>query len=780
VRRYAAHEVGDKTVTSVKIVEADGKTGQDINRGEGIKTDHIQNEAVVEPKIKNDAVSSAKIKKADDETGQDTSKGYGIKTAHIQNLAVETDKIDNAAVTEPKLGVDSVTSAKIRNGNVGTDELADGAVTEVKLGVNSVTSSKIKDGNVGTAELANGAVTEAKLGSDSVTSSKIKNSNVGTAEIANGAVTVVKLGANSVTSAKIMNDNVGTDKLANGAVTESKLGDNSVTSAKIKDGSVGNAEIANGAVTESKLGANSVTSAKIKDGSVGNAELANDSVTYEKLDTTTRGKLVTGGNSHNHSGPPPSGDGTEKINHSDLNLDGGTNPHNIKMSDLDNFDAGQNIITNLKKEPIKETDAATKWYVDDVTSGKLVTNGNTHDHTGGDGGTIKHRDLDLGNNTNPHGTTASDVGAATIGYVSGIINSLHGDSQVNASMESTASRKYSQINASSKSKIEGVDIYSNPIKYAQINASYDSTASGNRSQVNASDLSTASGLVCSQVNASYNSTASGSNSQVNASKGSIANKECSQVCASSGVESPDSYMVCGGYGGGVTPSTTNITWAIDSELGNISCKYINMNVPTFKDYGEYFENLRKGEIDVGLLVALEGDKVRSAKKDEEFIGVVSGTAAIRLGDSSFCWQGRYLKDEWGRNVYKEIKDPDWEPKTVPDEKWKPKKGETEEDRPMIPIETEEDRPTIRVQKENPDYDPKREQIPRSERPEEWTLVGLLGQVYVRCDETVKPGDFVKSKDKGIGTKSEEKTRLRAMKVTKEYDGKYSIVYCLLI
>ncbi len=117
--------------------------------------------------------------------------------------------------------------------------------------------------------------------------------------------------------------------------------------------------------------------------------------------------------------------------------------------------------------------------------------------------------------------------------------------------------------------------------------------------------------------------------------------------------------------------------------------------------------------------------------------------------------------------------------TIPDEKWSPGEGETEADRPKTAVETEEDRPTIRVQKENPGYDPKKKQEPRSERPKEWTLVGLLGQVYVRCDGTIKPGDFVKSKNKGIGTKSDNKTKLRAMKVTKEFDGTYSIVYCLI-
>jgi hypothetical protein len=264
--------------------------------------------------------------------------------------------------------------------------------------------------------------------------------------------------------------------------------------------------------------------------------------------------------------------------------------------------------------------------------------------------------------------------------------------------------------------------------------------------------------------------------QVNASSNSAATHWNSQVNASIAVATADHNTVCGGYGEG-EPSRANRKWELNSKAGTLTLK--NTVINSFSDYGEYFENLKKGEIDIGLLIVLEGAKVRPAKKDEDFIGVVSGTAAIRLGDSPFCWQGRYMKDEWGRPVYEEIKDPAWQPKTIPDEKWKPKDGETEADRPMIAVETEKDRPSIRVQKENPDYDPKREQEPRSERPKEWTLIGLLGQVYVRCNETVQPGDFVKSKNKGIGTKSEDKTKLRAMKVTKPFDGKYSIVYCLL-
>jgi hypothetical protein len=370
-------------------------------------------------------------------------------------------------------------------------------------------------------------------------------------------------------------------------------------------------------------------------------------------------------------------------------------------------------------------------------------------------------------------------------------------SQVNASIDSIASGEYSQANSSSKSQayysysqVNACHVSKANQYLSQVNASCLSSADGSRSQVNACGSSNANGRY-SQVNASYSSTASGIRSQVNASAESTASGPMSQVNASANsaathwnsqvnasisVATADHNTVCGGYGEG-DPSTANRKWELNSKNGTLTLE--NNVVNSFSDYGEYFENSKKGEIDMGLLIALDGAKVRTAKKDEDFIGVVSGTAAIRLGDSPFCWQGRYMKDEWGRPVYKKIKDPAWKPKTIPDEKWQPKEGETEADRPMIAVETEEDRPTIRVQKENPDYDPEKEQLPRSERPNEWTLVGFLGQVYVRCDETVKPGDFVKSKGKGIGTTSDKKTGLRAMKVTKPFDGKYSIVYCLL-
>jgi microcystin-dependent protein len=57
-RRYATIELGDDTVSSTKIVKADGTSGQDTNRGDGIKTAHIQDRAVTAVKLDEDVEKS--------------------------------------------------------------------------------------------------------------------------------------------------------------------------------------------------------------------------------------------------------------------------------------------------------------------------------------------------------------------------------------------------------------------------------------------------------------------------------------------------------------------------------------------------------------------------------------------------------------------------------------------------------------------------------------------------------------------------------------------------
>ena len=59
----------------------------------------------------------------------------------------------------------------------------------------------------------------------------------------------------------------------------------------------------------------------------------------------------------------------------------------------------------------------------------------------------------------------------------------------------------------------------------------------------------------------------------------------------------------------------------------------------------------------------------------------------------------------------------------------------------------------KIQKENPDYDPNQEYIPRMYR-KEWSPIGLVGKVFVRQDGTLKINGHASCKN-GIATNGNE-------------------------
>ncbi len=83
-----------------------------------------------------------------------------------------------------------------------------------------------------------------------------------------------------------------------------------------------------------------VLTSKLADGAVTNAKITNNTIDENKFTATTRGKLVTNGNSHDHAG----GDGAQ-IRHSALNLDGGTNPHGTTAADVGALPATGGIVS---------------------------------------------------------------------------------------------------------------------------------------------------------------------------------------------------------------------------------------------------------------------------------------------------------------------------------------------------------------------------------------------------------------------------------------------------
>lgn len=284
---------------------------------------------------------------------------------------------------------------------------------------------------------------------------------------------------------------------------------------------------------------------------------------------------------------------------------------------------------------------------------------------------------------------------------------------------------------------------------AVIASSGTSVADGSKSAVIGSSGSKATGER-SAVLSSDNSTASGSYSGVMAARDCISSGARAAVIGSYGVDNPQTNSLAGGYNNSGTPRSSARKWQLNSQNGNIVATGSITHSGSFTDYGEYFESLDGKEIPTGHIVALEGDKIRLANEEDDLLGVISETAGIILGEANFAWHGRYKKNEFGGYVYEEVKDPET--------------GEM-----------------VRTQAINEEYDEEKDEeyIPRSERPE-WHVVGLVGQVFIRVDDTVKPGDHITAKD-GIGTATSEKTGWKVMKITSPFDEEkgYGIAFVFI-
>ena len=244
------------------------------------------------------------------------------------------------------------------------------------------------------------------------------------------------------------------------------------------------------------------------------------------------------------------------------------------------------------------------------------------------------------------------------------------------------------------------------------------------------------------VLASFNSSASNSQSVVMASFSSESAGQDSVVMCGASVLNNSTRSLALGNGSGAA-STANRTIHLFGVDGGIVITGQVTTGASFSDFAEMFPNATGAEIPPGTLLALDPSSggVRPAEDGEEICGVVSHTAAILAGDSSFCWAGRYAHDEWGRPLFE---------------------GEGEE----------------RGLKQSPLWNPDLPQVPRSERPAEWTTVGLLGRVLVRTGHEVAPGDRIKAVG-GKGFRSTERTGVKVLVVKKPFDGKYGIALCLV-
>lgn len=178
------------------------------------------------------------------------------------------------------------------------------------------------------------------------------------------------------------------------------------------------------------------------------------------------------------------------------------------------------------------------------------------------------------------------------------------------------------------------------------------------------------------------------------------------------------------------------------------------------DYAEMFEysdENAEGEDRRGLMVTLEGDKIRLSKAGDNILGIISTTASF-LGDTaSEDWHDKYLRDVFGEKITETVEVPE---KTVEKniEKFNEETGETITETIIETIPAHIEKRWVL----NPEYNPDEKYIPREERSE-WGTVGLLGKVVAVDDGSCKVGEYCTASEKGILTYSTEKTKFYCMK-----------------
>ena len=165
------------------------------------------------------------------------------------------------------------------------------------------------------------------------------------------------------------------------------------------------------------------------------------------------------------------------------------------------------------------------------------------------------------------------------------------------------------------------------------------------------------------------------------------------------------FMIAIGHGGSAS-SPKNI-FTVD-KFGDVTAHAYNTSSADFAEYFEWADGNPEAADRMGLLVDQIGDKIAPAQ-GTEFFGAISARASVVGNAYEDYWHGKYLTDVFGRVQYD-------------------KKG-----RAII----------------SPEFDPSREYVPRSQRPE-WAVTGLTGCIIVVDDGSCKVGGYVSARQ-GIGT-----------------------------
>ena len=159
------------------------------------------------------------------------------------------------------------------------------------------------------------------------------------------------------------------------------------------------------------------------------------------------------------------------------------------------------------------------------------------------------------------------------------------------------------------------------------------------------------------------------------------------------------------------------------------------------DFAEYFEwadGNPENEDRRGLIVTLDGKKIRPATAEDDYIlGVITATGAFIGNLANEHWQDKYVTDVFGERITQQVEIPE----TVDEQT-----GE------IIPAHT------VTQFVVNPDYDPDKEYVSREFR-QEWDAVGMLGQVVVVDDGSCLVNGYCTPSVNGIGTAGDKGYRV---------------------
>lgn len=317
---------------------------------------------------------------------------------------------------------------------------------------------------------------------------------------------------------------------------------------------------------------------------------------------------------------------------------------------------------------------------------------------------------------------------------------------------------YDQASVSSNTTIS----VGSPPHTRQANASNSCQLAANYSQINSCNTGDTFATY-SQINASFEGYTGGQYSQVNTSQVSSANAVNSQINSSSRVSLSTTYSSAWGYStsGGASAGNQQIRLESITGIG----RFKGNTTTTGFDYAEFFPNLTSGIIPVGTIVTLDRDKIKPAGSDDFILGVVSETYGVLGNSADFCWHGRELRNEFGGVIKQDVE-------MV---RFDGYEGQVSNAKDIPPDATYY---TVNVPVENPNYvDQGSDYKPRSERKDEWSIIGLMGQVYARVYEDIGNNQYVGAD----GKQSSTTTNLYCMIMTTPYDAEkgYGVAKCLI-